>query len=96
MCFVFLILCSAGRRGTLTLSSILVFVCSVDEEPLLGFKIQPGIVFCEAGDGFVPTASTCINRLTLPRATQTKKLPGQEDLFKLFDYAFANAFYGLQ
>ncbi|XP_053383435.1 uncharacterized protein LOC123541168 [Mercenaria mercenaria] len=87
---------AAGRREKLTLASILVFACSTDEEPLLGFKIQPTIVFCAAGDGFLPTASTCVNSLTLPRATTTNQLPGQEELFKLYDYAFTNSFYGLQ
>lgn len=86
----------AGRRGNLSLSSILVFVTSTDEEPLLGFKIQPSIVFCEVAEGFLPTASTCVNSLTLPRPSSSVNLPETRALFKLYDLAFSNAYYGLQ
>ena len=85
----------AERRGILTLSSVLMFATSTDDEPVLGFKIEPSIKFCEVADSFLPSASTCTNALTLPRPTTSIKLPKQEDLFNLYDYAFSNAFYGL-
>ena len=89
-------LISAGRRGSLTLSSILRFVTSTDEGPLLGFKIDPSIRFHEVQDSYLPTASMCLNYLTVPRQNHTNKLPKAKELFELYDYAFASTFYGLQ
>lgn len=90
-----LVCSSAARRGNLTLSSVLVFATSTDEEPVLGFKTEPCILFCEVISSFLPTANTCTNTLVLPRPTQEIKLPKREELFKLYDYAFSNAFYGV-
>jgi hypothetical protein len=71
-------------------------VTSTDEEPALGFKLPPTLVFEEVEEKkFLPKSSTCINQLTLPRANETEPLPSQELLFNLYDYAFANAHYGL-
>ena len=72
------------------------FVTSTDEEPHLGFKIQPCIQFCEVNHGFMPTANTCINALTLPRPSQCVKLPECKALLNLYDNAFSNTNYGLQ
>ena len=93
---VLILFITAGRRGSLTLASILQFATSTDEEPLLGFRIHPSIIFCEMRDGYLPTANTCVNALTLPRPNHTNKLPESADLFELYDYAFAHTYYGLQ
>ena len=55
-----------GRRGAITLAHILMFATCVDEEPTLGFKVQPSINFTEAtgNDNFITTANTCICSLT--------------------------------
>lgn len=75
---------------------ILMFVTCADEEPPLGFTIPPSITFVPAQeDGkFVPTANTCICALSLPHATTLIPLPTPDRLFSLYDYAFANAFFG--
>jgi hypothetical protein len=90
---------NAGRReleeqGTLTLGRILEFVCGTDEEPVLGFAKSPEIHFFEVDESFLPTANTCVNVLNLPHASITKSLPSDEVLFRLYDYAFANAYFG--
>jgi hypothetical protein len=43
---------------------------------------------------FLPKAHTCTNRLELPRPTLSVQLPEEVQLFKLFDYAFLNAYFG--
>lgn len=85
-----------GRRGAITLAHILMFAICVDEEPTLGFKVQPSINFTEAtgSDKFIPTANTCICSLTLPYGTQLFPLLATDKLFSLYDYAFVNAFFG--
>ena len=85
---------SGGRRGTINLHDVLRFATGAENEPVLGFSIQPSIVFVEAVKGFVPTANTCINSLQLPRPTISLLLPAPEPLFDKYDYAFANAFFG--
>ena len=60
----------------------------------LGFSIHPSIVFVDAEKGFVPTANTCINSLKLVRPTISKPLPSEYDIFKVFDYAFLNSYFG--
>ena len=47
---------SGGRRGNITLSHVLGFSTGTDEEPVLGFALQPSIRFVE-GTSFIPTAS---------------------------------------
>ena len=83
-----------GHRGTIDLNDVLRFAAAADNEPILGFSIQPSIVFVEAVKGFLPTANTCINTLYLPRPTISLPLPTPEALFNIYDYAFANAFFG--
>jgi hypothetical protein len=80
------------------LADILQFVTGADEEPLLGFKIQPTIEFPEVMSSFIPTANTCINSLQLPRPKPgiILNFPSDEKLFELYDYAFLNHFYGLR
>ena len=42
---------ASGRRGTVTLASILQFATGMDEEPPLGFELQPSIQFVAANEG---------------------------------------------
>ena len=88
------VLLTAGQRGNVTLSHILQFATGAEEEPVLGFSIHPSIVFVDAENGFVPTANTCINSLKLVRPTISKPLPSEYALFKVFDYAFLNSYFG--
>ena len=41
-----------------------------------------------------PTAHTCANILSLPRATHEFQLPPQEKLFEMYDLAFSQPFFG--
>ena len=86
---------SGGRRSGVSLEKILMFITSVDEEPVLGFELNPSIQFIESSHGFIPTAMTCINQLKLPRGSSTIDLPSQEKLFSCYDYAFCNSYFGL-
>ena len=84
-----------GRRGFITLGSILRFAIGAEKEPLLGFKLQPSLHFIVAdSQNFLPTSNTCINRLNLPRATVEYNLPEQNHLFQLYDYTFLNQYFG--
>ncbi|KAL3871117.1 hypothetical protein ACJMK2_039136 [Sinanodonta woodiana] len=65
---------ASGRREAVCLESVLQFINGTDEEPVLGFKIPASIRFTSS-ESFSPTANTCINCLTLPRPSQTVKLP---------------------
>lgn len=87
---------SAGRRGTLNLESILEFVTGIDQEPLLGFEIEPSIIFTECIESFLPMANTCICRMTLPREAQFITLSEDLLLFEVYDLAFSNNYYGLK
>jgi hypothetical protein len=73
-----------------------MFTTCADEEPPLGFTIQPNINFIDvaAANKFIPTANTCICALTLPHATHLIPMPAPDHLYSLYDYAFANAFFG--
>jgi hypothetical protein len=66
-----------------------------DEEPLLGFKLTPKIRFCEVTKSFLPLANTCINVMTLPYASHSSmQLPPDNDLYDLYDEAFASVYFG--
>ena len=87
---------SGGRRGKVTLEHILQFVTGDNEEPVLGYTVQPSVIFTVAGNGgFLPTSSTCINCLKLPRGTVHTPLPDVDRLHCLYDYAFSNVYFGL-
>ena len=90
-CFV------GGRRGTVGLRDVLQFATGATEEPVLGFVLHPSIEFVEStpGTSFIPTASTCTNTLKIPRPSAEIPLPQEEDLFSYYDYAFSNAYFGL-
>ena len=80
------------------MGSVLQFLTGADEEPVLGFKIAPFIHFPEVQISFLPTANTCINCLQLPcpQPTLDANLPEDSKLFEIYDYAFANSYYGLR
>jgi len=86
------------RRGNINLGTILQFLTGTDEEPLLGFELNPSIKFMEPLSdkpySFTPKANTCINRLLLPRPTYGIALPSVEVLYPLYDMAFANQYFG--
>jgi hypothetical protein len=44
---------------------------------------------------FLPTANTYINRMNLTRGSIEYPLPSADVLFNLYDYAFANSYFGL-
>ena len=84
---------ASGRRGRITLGSILQFATGMDEEPPLGFELQP------ANEGikwsFIPKANTCSKTMFLPRGSNSRSLPAEKELFEVYDIAFTNTFFGL-
>ena len=74
------------------MGDVLTFVTGYDKEPVLGYEIHPSIYFTVAVEGnFLP--NVYINRLKLKRVDDiTQKF--SDNLFTIFDYAFANAYYG--
>lgn len=81
----------AGRRGELNPGMVFKCVTGTDEEPPLGFGVQPCIGFVESVS-LLPTANTCSNQLSLP--VSGHNMP-DDDVFKFYDYAFANSYFGL-
>uniref|UniRef100_K1PAL0 SAM domain-containing protein n=1 Tax=Magallana gigas TaxID=29159 RepID=K1PAL0_MAGGI len=83
----------SGRRGDVTLAKILRFCTGSEEEPPLGYQIQPTMEFVER-QSFLPTGNTCINKmqLTIP----VNEEPTEDALFNFFDFAFCNSYFGLQ
>ena len=90
---------ASGRRGRITLGSILQFATGMDEEPPLGFELQPSIQFVAANEGikwsFIPQANTCSKTMFLPRGSNSRSLPAEKELFEVYDIAFTNTFFGL-
>ena len=84
-----------GRRGTLSLENILEYSTATDEEPLLGFEIQPSLTFVECAESFLPVANTCISRMTLPRPSSLTQPTEDATLFETYDLAFSNTYCGL-
>ena len=88
---------TGGRRGKVDLESILKFVMGTEKEPLLGFKLHPSLLLIKTNEkNFLPSSNTCINRLSLPRATAEYNLPDEKTLFHLYDYVFVNQYFGQQ
>ena len=89
-----------GRRGSVTLGSILQFATGLDEEPPLGFELQPCIQFVAALQSnkwsFIPTANTCSATLFLPKGSYDLPLPPEDELFEVYDFAFSNSCFGLK
>lgn len=56
---------SGGRRGAITLGHILKFVTGDDEEQVLGYELEPSLIFDEVMETgrFVPSARTCFIQL---------------------------------
>ena len=83
---------SAGRRGPVTLETVLKFVTATETEPILGYTIHPHIVFDKYSTTCFPTSNTCVNNLTFPVGTYLPE--DREEVFKFFDYAFASEYFG--
>lgn len=94
--FFLLLYIVGGRRGEVTLNSILQFVTGADEEPILGYQMKPTINFVYTGVSFLPTSNTCINKLILSIPEKMEDLPGDDIMHGMFDYAFCNAYFGLK
>lgn len=84
----------SGRRKRVTLAHVLWFATGSDEEPLLGFKLHPSLLFTAAVQSFLPIANTCINAIILPSPTLEISIPPDEKLFDLYDCAFLNSYFG--
>lgn len=84
---------AGGRRGDVSLCSILKFATGSEEEPVLGFHTHPSIAFDAS---LVPTSNTCIYKLNLSIPHGNMEVPSEDILFNLYDYAFCNAYFGLQ
>lgn len=83
---------TGGRRGNVTMEKVLTFVTGADMEPALGFRIDPAIHFVDS-DSPLPTANTCINKLSLSISANSIT---EARYFNFLDLGFSNAFYGLQ
>ena len=79
----------------MTLNKVLKFATGTEEEPALGFTLKPSLQFI-VRNSHLPTGNTCINRLSLTVHDADRELPSDDYLFNLYDYAFSNAYYGLQ
>lgn len=78
-----------------TLNQILQFVTGASEKPVLGYYMHPSTEFVAPLRSFLPTANTCSNALKLLRPTGGMPLLVHTDLFKLYDHAFSNSYFGL-
>ncbi|XP_067056135.1 uncharacterized protein [Acropora muricata] len=90
---------AGGRWGSITLGCILQFATGLDEEPPLGFELQPCIQFIAAPQNnkwsFIPTANTCSATLFLRNWSYDLPLPIEKELFEVYDVAFSNSYFGL-
>ncbi|KAK7093007.1 hypothetical protein V1264_006071 [Littorina saxatilis] len=77
---------SAGRRnnGNVTLAKVLRFVTAEEQEPPLGYEMNPSIEF-KVMPSWYPTASSCGNILFL---TAYGEMPERQRMFEIFDMAF--------
>ena len=60
----------------MNLGRVLQFTTGIDEEPVLGFKMQPLIEFYD-NTVFFPSANTCSNCLKLVRGFVSMPLPSE-------------------
>ena len=81
--YLLTVLFLGGKKGNGQFRKDLQFVTGCDEEPPLGFGINPYFAFVLSETSFLPSASTCINQLNLPRGDHASQLSKKEDLFKL-------------
>ena len=88
---------TSGRRGKAGIGNILKFVTGTEKEPLLGFRLNPGLIFIKTNKkNFLPSSNTCINRLNLARATPKYNFPDEKTLFHLYYHDFVNQYFGQQ
>eukprot|EP00794_Sanderia_malayensis_P013331 gene13331-14707_t len=89
---------ASGQRQGLSLDDLLKFATGACEEPCLGFSIHPCIDFVQSTDGnkwsFIPTASTCTNKIYLPSGSRNAELPNEDELFEIYDFAFTDRYFG--
>ena len=103
---IFIIIIIAGRRKgngdgkewVLTLGAILKFFTGEHEEPLLGYHVAPKTEFVPVADDvtMMPTASTCMNTLYLPRpsSAERERQLKTKDYYDQLDVAFITEFFG--
>eukprot|EP00794_Sanderia_malayensis_P001678 gene1678-1871_t len=89
---------ASGQRQRLSLDNLLKFATGACKEPCLGFSIHPCIDFVQSTDGnkwpFIPTASTCTNKIYLPSGSRNAELPNEDELFEIYDFAFTDRYFG--
>ena len=79
------------------LGSIIRFVTGTERKPPLGFNLEASLFFIKTNEkNFLPSSNTCMNRLSLPRATAEYILPDEKTFFHLCDFAFVNQYFGQQ
>ncbi|XP_028403172.1 uncharacterized protein LOC114525912 [Dendronephthya gigantea] len=84
---------AAGRRENVSLGDVLRFATGSEDEPVLGFAIQPALCFSDGTRSCLPTSNTCINLLRLAIG---EILPeSQDEMFQKFDLAFSNTHFGM-
>ena len=83
----------AGRREPVTLAGVLRFVTAVENEPIIGFAIQPSLFFSDSMPSCLPKCNTCVNRLILAIGEVVPE--SKDEMFSKFDLAFANDYFGL-
>ena len=66
------------------------FVTGSEAEPVLGYGINPHIVFNPYAISCLPTSNTCTNKLILPVGDKVPQNP--EKSYEFFDYAFNSDF----
>ena len=76
----------------MSLGDILRFVTGSETQLILGYGMQPTILFDEYALSCLPTSNTCINKLTLASGSY---VPQEKELvFNFFDYGFTNTYFG--
>ena len=59
--------------------------------------LHPSLIFIKTNEkNILPSSNTCINRLSLPRATAEYNLPVEKTLFHLYNYALVNQYFDQQ
>ena len=75
-----------GRRGFVSLGSILRFATGAEKESVLGLHFTTQFTFHSCySQSFLPTSNTCI--LNSPSASVKYNLPEQSRLFQLYDFS---------
>ena len=80
----------------ISLEHVLRFVTGSEREPLLGFMLNLSIKFVDiaVSKSFLHTSNTCTNIMRLPRGNTVSQLPNEQNLFNIYDIAFANSYFG--